>query len=218
MGRNDGSYKRQGLTYEQITQRHLQKNKAFAKWIVDKFGQNQIKQGSGILDIGAGNGYLARELWQTYNIPSTVVEPNPKPEFENVRKVGVSLIQTHFDYEFPTKYQSLFENCTLLIGLHADGATEQIVDCGLKYDIPFAVIPCCCIPSLAGTFHEEYEKGTRTYENFVEYLLNKSDNLAQSYLDMPTKRNIVVYTRPQTRFQRTLQNILNYIEKIDVIL
>ena len=33
--------------------------------------------------------------------------------------------------------------CELLIGMHPDQATESIVDMALKYQKPFAIVPCC---------------------------------------------------------------------------
>lgn len=40
------------------------------------------------------------------------------------------------------------KNCTLMIGMHADGATEAIVDIALYYRKPFVVVPCCVFPNL----------------------------------------------------------------------
>ncbi len=39
------------------------------------------------------------------------------------------------------------ENASLLIGMHADGATEAIVDVALRYRKPFVVVPCCVFPN-----------------------------------------------------------------------
>jgi hypothetical protein len=38
-------------------------------------------------------------------------------------------------------------NASLIIGLHADGATEAIVDAALQYNKPFVVVPCCVFPN-----------------------------------------------------------------------
>jgi hypothetical protein len=40
------------------------------------------------------------------------------------------------------------ERCTLMIGMHADSATECIVDMALQYQKPFVVVPCCVFPNL----------------------------------------------------------------------
>ena len=34
-------------------------------------------------------------------------------------------------------------NCDIIIGMHPDQATEPIIDMALKYQKPFAVVPCC---------------------------------------------------------------------------
>ena len=40
------------------------------------------------------------------------------------------------------------KNCTLIIGMHADGATEAIVEIALQFRKPFIVVPCCVFPNL----------------------------------------------------------------------
>ena len=40
------------------------------------------------------------------------------------------------------------EKSTLMIGMHADGATEAIVDIAIHYRKPFVVVPCCVFPNL----------------------------------------------------------------------
>lgn len=40
------------------------------------------------------------------------------------------------------------QNSTLIIGMHADGATEAIVEIALHYSKPFVVVPCCVFPNL----------------------------------------------------------------------
>jgi hypothetical protein len=94
----------------------------------------------------------------------------------------------------------IFEECSIVIGLHPDQATEAIVDLALQWYVmlfpssyyyqfspshycmvddlhnrkkPFAVIPCC-------VYHKEFPKrrfpdGTpiSKYEDFVQYLIAK---------------------------------------------
>ena len=47
----------------------------FAKWILDKFGQQTLQQGSGVLDIAGGKGQLSVELAASGQVPCTVVDP-----------------------------------------------------------------------------------------------------------------------------------------------
>ena len=39
------------------------------------------------------------------------------------------------------------KSASLLLGMHADGATEAIVDVAIKYRKPFVVVPCCVFPN-----------------------------------------------------------------------
>jgi Methyltransferase domain len=40
------------------------------------------------------------------------------------------------------------QDASLLIGMHADGATEDIIDVALHYQKPFVVVPCCVFANL----------------------------------------------------------------------
>eukprot|EP00571_Detonula_confervacea_P000313 CAMPEP_0172331174 /NCGR_PEP_ID=MMETSP1058-20130122/61790_1 /TAXON_ID=83371 /ORGANISM="Detonula confervacea, Strain CCMP 353" /LENGTH=350 /DNA_ID=CAMNT_0013048429 /DNA_START=524 /DNA_END=1573 /DNA_ORIENTATION=- len=44
-------------------------------------------------------------------------------------------------------------DASIVVGLHADGATDAIVDAALLYRKPFVVVPCCVFPNL---FRERY--------------------------------------------------------------
>jgi hypothetical protein len=82
------------------------------------------------------------------------------------------------EHSLQTSYelQVYVERASLLIGLHADGATEAIVDAALSYNKPFVVVPCC-------VFHRQfrdrrvYEDGklvpVRSHEQFCKYLAQK---------------------------------------------
>ena len=108
-------------------------------------------------------------------------------------------------------------NASLLIGLHADGATEAIVDAALLYGKPFIIVPCCVFPNL---FRERYisvqmettlqhgdgeadhrdEEGApklkkiqvRTHEQFCKYLVDKDPRFVQEVLPFEG-RNIAIW-------------------------
>ena len=87
------------------------------------------------------------------------------------------------------------QRCKLVIGMHADGATEYIVDASLKYRKPFVVVPCCVFPNL---FHQRFlvlkdeEKvPVRTHAQFCEFLLQKDARLYRE--DLPFQgRNVAI--------------------------
>jgi len=87
----------------------------------------------------------------------------------------------------------LLLNCSALVGMHPDQATEPIVDLALSLGKPFAVVPCCvygrCFPRRKTASGEP----VNTYDDFVEYLLAKSPSCA--CMELPFEgRNKVVYS------------------------
>ena len=70
-------------------------------------------------------------------------------------------------------------NCSFIVGMHPDQATEAIVDTALRLDVHFAVVPCCVMPSLFP--HRRQRNGSgdpvRSYSSFCQYLLDKSSDI-----------------------------------------
>jgi hypothetical protein len=87
--------------------------------------------------------------------------------------------------------QKAIESCCLLVGLHADAATEAIVDAALHYNKPFVVVPCCVFPSL---FPQRTlgEMQVRSHEQFCEYLLRKDGRFQKAVLPFDG-RNIAIW-------------------------
>jgi len=97
-----------------------------------------------------------------------------------------------------------FEKCSLIIGMHADSATESIVDVALKHKKPFVVVPCCVFPNLFNQrflyHHSDDNKDSsssnkpipvRTHEQFCQYLLAKDKSL--QHLTLPFEgRNVAI--------------------------
>ena len=98
-------------------------------------------------------------------------------------------------------------DASLIIGLHADGATEAIVDAALLYQKPFVVVPCCVFPNL---FFERYitvlkeDSATdttdnnskripvRSHDQFCEYLLAKDPRFVMETLPFEG-RNVAIW-------------------------
>ena len=100
-------------------------------------------------------------------------------------------------------------DATLIVGLHADGATEAIVDAALEHGKPFVVVPCCVFPNFfpfrripvhaAGGGGGETETGSttaykpvRTHEDFCAYLLRKDPRLVREILPFEG-RNVAIW-------------------------
>ena len=65
-------------------------------------------------------------------------------------KVAESVIAPSSAVDLSSLPTSLVK-CTdfsILVGMHSDQATEEIVDLAIMHDMPFAVVPCCVFPKL----------------------------------------------------------------------
>jgi len=84
----------------------------------------------------------------------------------------------------------------LMIGLHADNATEAIVDAALQYRKPFVVVPCCVFPRLFSSRVIRGEDGrcipVRTHEQFCQFLIQKDPRLIMEKLPFEG-RNIAIW-------------------------
>mmetsp|Transcript_17678 Transcript_17678/g.24933 ORF Transcript_17678/g.24933 Transcript_17678/m.24933 type:complete len:306 (+) Transcript_17678:38-955(+) len=106
----------------------------------------------------------------------------------------------NFDQYHVDSNSSLLEavqNCKLIIGLHADGATEAIVDVALAYHKPFVVVPCCVFPNLfrdRKVMNEETGKfiSVRNHDQFCQYLKMKDSHFRQDVLPFEG-RNVAIW-------------------------
>jgi hypothetical protein len=86
----------------------------------------------------------------------------------------------------------IMANCSILVGLHPDQATGDLVDYALAHNKPFAVVPCC-------TFHEHFRdrflpsgKPVKSYADLVQWILAKDSRILKD--ELPTGgRNIVLH-------------------------
>lgn len=87
------------------------------------------------------------------------------------------------------------QKATLLIGMHADSATEAIVDTALLHRKAFVVVPCCVFANLFVDRRllqqQEYQQ-VRTWEEFCEYLLQKDPCIKKQVLPFDG-RNVALY-------------------------
>jgi hypothetical protein len=104
------------------------------------------------------------------------------------------------DSTFSTLEQTL-SDCSVVLGMHPDQATDAIVDFALEFGKPFAVVPCC-------TYSKEFPKRRRppspanpnggglvtTHKHLVEYLLAKAPGLCRTATLPFGGMNTVVYS------------------------
>ena len=93
--------------------------------------------------------------------------------------------------------QQAVVHASLLIGLHADGATEAIVDAALQHQKPFVVVPCCVFPNFFPHRHVVMEHGqssvpVRTHSQFCHFLLHKHAGFRMDILPFDG-RNVAIW-------------------------
>jgi hypothetical protein len=95
-----------------------------------------------------------------------------------------------------TDLQQAVQDARLLVGMHADGATEAIIDAALLYKKPFVVVPCCVFPNLFQERRVSSDEGNtvpvRTHEQFCRYLQEKDERFQRSVLPFEG-RNIAIW-------------------------
>ena len=65
-------------------------------------------------------------------------------EAENIACPPPRQVCGYFDAAFATgPHAALWENCSIVVGMHPDQATEPIVRLALAAGKPFVVVPCC---------------------------------------------------------------------------
>jgi len=116
------------------------RNKIFAKFI-----RTQFPKAQSILVVADGNGELSCLL---ANLGYEVVMFEPKPR--NLKKSQrVKRVKAYFTAETPISQD-------LVVGMHPDESTIEIIMGAKQNEKPFAVVPCC-IKVLEG--RESYVKG-----------------------------------------------------------
>jgi len=103
----------------------------------------------------------------------------------------------HVNNEATNNEHRLVSSCSLLVGLHPDQTTEDIVQVALRYNKPFAVVPCCVFPSFFPTRLLPDGKPVVTHAQFCEYLLKLDPSLQTAELPFQG-RNIVIYRKSTT--------------------
>ncbi|RQM11155.1 hypothetical protein DD237_004945 [Peronospora effusa] len=198
-----------------------QRAQVFADWLVETFGAGFLADGKGVVDVAGGRGSLSFELWNKRKLPCTLVEPRPMKLLKQQhkflkkqKKVREQSGETRpFLHESPvpqvnalfnmdtflekTEYVQLVEQASLLLGMHPDEATESIFDVAIKFNKPFAVVPCCVFGQKFPSRRLADGSKVLSYENLVEYLISKHPDIEKAFLPFDGK-NLVLFRRPES--------------------
>ena len=87
----------------------------------------------------------------------------------------------------------LLTDCRAIVALHPDEATGLIVEHAVKHKIPFVVVPCCVFSRLFGSRRLK-GKLVETYDELVEYLMNKDPSIECSLLPFAGANKVIFST------------------------
>ena len=172
------------------------RNSEFSDFLVKTFGLNTIKKGF-VLDIAGGKGLISFFLATKYDIKCKIVDPRgatlPKSKKKELKKKNIVIEEERKMFTLDT-CDELIKGCSLIIGMHPDEATVDIVDVALNKKINFAVVPCC-------VFHNKFPerklkngKDVVEYVDLIQFILEKDDKLQTDFLNIKG-RNKVIYKK-----------------------
>ena len=172
------------------------RNSEFANFLVEKFGLENIKRGF-VLDIAGGKGLISFFLTTQFGIKCKIIDPRgatlPKSRIKELKKKKLVIEEERKMFTLDT-CDELIKGCSLIIGMHPDEATVDIVEVALAKKINFAVVPCC-------VFHNKFPdrklkngKEVVEYPDIIQFILEKDDSLKTDFLNIKG-RNKVIYKK-----------------------
>mmetsp|Transcript_18358 Transcript_18358/g.59759 ORF Transcript_18358/g.59759 Transcript_18358/m.59759 type:complete len:379 (+) Transcript_18358:8-1144(+) len=169
--------------------------RVFVDWLVSTFGEDTLRTGSGVCDVAGGRGDVSFELFSKRGIPSTLFEPRPrklsKDQIKYTREHGRELSAQIQDRFGPETWDKVGD-CSIVVGLHPDEATESIVEFAIARNLPFAVVCCCVFPKLF-PFRLVGQEPVVQRPQLIEYLTAKAGPGTRTAHLAFEGANVVVY-------------------------
>jgi len=137
----------------------------FADLITEKFPSYQDAR---IADVAGGKGYLQMALRQRGYTNIMSFDKRKKYSNRSTKRLGMY----RWGWFDCRKHSREFD---LVVGMHPDGGTDHIIEYGRINNTPFAVCPCCAIPSAA-----QYWGSHSNYREWMEHLEKLARNAAET--------------------------------------
>ena len=186
----------------------------FVKFLVETFGVERLRR-EGVCDVAGGRGEITCRLAHCHEVRCVLVEPREAVDLQATvlkrvaprlparyrrhleeagRSERIERLATVVESPFPPRdaaNAALVAGCGIWVGLHADGATEAIVEEALRARKAFAVVPCCVFPRFFATRATEDGRPVRTTADLVSYLAAKDARTCTTTLAFEGKNCVV---------------------------
>ena len=77
----------------------------------------------------------------------------------------------------------LVENCSAIVALHPDEATDAIVSVAIRRKVPFVIVPCCVFARLFPYRQMKSGGNVSTYSDLLEYIAYQDISIKRTLLD-----------------------------------
>lgn len=174
------------------------RSEIFVSWLIQTFSKETLNTGSGVVDIAGGAGKNAIVLLKN-DILCTVIDPKVRRKQKLMEKKGNlpynQIIECFSeDSVISNEIQnSLIKSSSCLIGLHPDQPTVDIVKVALKFNKPFAIVPCCVFSSLYPNRRLPNGNTLKTTEDLCQYILSLNSSIQISFLPFQGRNKILYY-------------------------
>ncbi len=155
------------------------RNEVFVKFLTNKYPVHKFRN---VLCIADGNFELTYLLSRIgYNVESW--EPKPRRE-SYYDKVKHTCKITRKTFNHDSKVSKIPD---IIVGMHPDEATVEIILFANKYNISFVIVPCC----VKGEVRYICNVGNK-YKNWINRLKQIAGNCEHEFLNISGK-NAIVY-------------------------
>ncbi len=109
-------------------------------------------------------------------------------------EANVLAAEFHADFGSTEEGARLMKECTAIIGMHPDQATDAIVDVAIQVEKPYAIVPCCVFAKkfphrkLPGS-----ERSVKSYEDLLHYLQAKGEGNSKTCTLDFEGRNFMIF-------------------------
>ena len=169
------------------------RNTEFADFLVNTFGLENLKKGK-ILDIAGGKGLTSYNLTTKYGLNCMIIDPRgvtlPKKFSKQLEKKNLTIQENRTMFSFDS-CKEFIKNCSLIIGMHPDEATVEIVNTALHYKLNFAVVPCCVFHSKFPERKLKSGKSVVEYNDIINYILEKDNNIQIDFLNIEGRNKVL---------------------------